>query len=191
MAARLISCAAWLIALLLLEINEAHSWESPPPAYQAAATAGGIPPTVLFAIALQESGTSLGGRLIPWPWTLGIAGKPHRYTTRVEACLALRSALRELPGTRVDIGLGQINFGYHGHRVDDPCALLDPHRNLAIATSIVSENHTPGDDWLVAIGRYHRPAGGELASRYRDRVNRHLTRLNSASPSPAAAKPNP
>lgn len=35
----------------------------------------------------------------------------------------------------------------------------------------------PGEDWLLAIGRYHRPAGGAPAARYRRSVHRHLTRV--------------
>lgn len=181
-AARWSVAAGWLVALFVLAIDIANAQSPPPPAYRAAAIAAGIPPNVLYAIALQESGMSLGQKFVPWPWTLSVAGKAHRYATRAEACRSLRRALREFPATRVDVGLGQVNFGYHGNRVDHPCTLLDPHRNLAIAAAIVGENHTPGDDWLVAIGRYHRPAGGELASRYRERVRGHLNRLADASP---------
>ena len=35
---------------------------------------------------LAESGAMLRGRLIPWPWTLNVAGSPQRYATRAEAC---------------------------------------------------------------------------------------------------------
>lgn len=177
MAARVNRCAAFFGCLLLLGINAAHSQEVTPPAYLAAAHSKGVPPNVLFAIALQESGTNLRGKLIPWPWTLGIAGNPQRYSTRAAACAALRLALSDIPATRIDVGLGQINVGYHGHRVEHPCALLDPYRNLGIASTILSENHAPGEDWLLAVGRYHRPAGGEIAARYRDRVQRHLARI--------------
>ena len=36
---------------------------------------------------------------------------------------------------------------------------------------------SPGEDWLLAIGRYHRPVGGAPAARYRRSVHRHLTRV--------------
>jgi soluble lytic murein transglycosylase-like protein len=181
MAAGLIRSIAMLGSLFLVQLSIASSYQSPPPAYRAAAAAKGIPPNVLFAVALAESGTNLKGRFIPWPWTLGLAGHPHRYSTRAEACVALLRALRELAPIHIDIGLGQINFRYHGHRVKQPCALLDPHLNLSIAAAILSEHHTPGNDWLIAIGRYHRPAGGETAARYRHRVQQHLARLPAGS----------
>ncbi|MBO9831229.1 transglycosylase SLT domain-containing protein [Xanthomonas phaseoli] len=157
--------------------DTAWGQETPPPAYQIAAAQAGVPSTVLYAIALQESGTRLRGRLIPWPWTLNVAGASQRHATRSEACLALRQALRNTPAQRIDVGLGQINAGYHAQRAPQPCALLDPYRNLAIAAEILREQHTPGEDWLTAIGRYHRPAGGLPALRYRGRVQHHLVRV--------------
>ncbi|MDH0639268.1 MULTISPECIES: transglycosylase SLT domain-containing protein [Pseudomonas] len=155
----------------------APAQEIPPPAYQVAAQRAGIPSTVLYAVALQESGTRLRGRLVPWPWTLNVAGKARRYATRNEACTGLHQALRRAPATRIDAGLGQINLGYHPQRYAQPCDLLDPYRNLAIAAEILREQHTPGEDWLLAIGRYHRPAGGAPAARYRHSVSQHLARV--------------
>ncbi|VFR32145.1 Soluble lytic murein transglycosylase and related regulatory proteins (some contain LysM/invasin domains) [plant metagenome] len=168
------------IGLLLLGAALAgmsSAQEIPPPAYQLAAQRAGIPSTVLYAVALQESGTRVNGRLIPWPWSLNVAGASRRFASRAEACAGLRSALREVPPTRIDAGLGQINLGYQKHRYRQPCDLLDPYRNLAIAAEILKEQHTPGEDWLVAIGRYHRPAGGAPAARYRRSVNQHLARV--------------
>jgi soluble lytic murein transglycosylase-like protein len=138
----------------------AFGQEVPPPAYQLAAQQAGVPSPVLYAVALQESGARLRGRLIPWPWTLNVAGRAERYATRAEACAGIRRALARTPANRIDAGLGQVNLGYHAHRYAHPCELLDPYRNLAIAAEILQEQHTPGEDWLVAIGRYHRPAGG-------------------------------
>lgn len=153
----------------------------PPPAYRTAAVKAGVPADVLFALALQESGIHRNGRLIPWPWSLNLAGTAYRFRTERQACQALRQALRRRPATQADVGLGQINVGYHGHRVTQPCELLDPYRNLAIAAAILRDHHTPGDDWLIAIGRYHRPAGGPRAARYQQSVRKHLARLQGAS----------
>jgi soluble lytic murein transglycosylase-like protein len=88
---------------------------------------------------------------------------------------------------RIDVGLGQINLGYHAHRYRTPCDLLDPYRNLAIAAEILKEQHVSGEDWLLAIGRYHRPAGGAPADRYRQNVARHLRRLSGL---PASSLPS-
>ena len=107
--------------------------------------------------------------------------------TRADACAGLQQAMRATPHTRIDAGLGQINLGYHQQRYASACDLLDPYRNLAIAAEILHEQHTPGEDWLLAIGRYHRPAGGEPAARYRRSVSRHLARVQGARPTTAAS----
>lgn len=164
----------------------AHAQETPPPAYQLAAQRAGIPSTVLYAVALQESGVRRSGRIVPWPWSLNVAGASQRFSTRSEACEGVKQALRHTPATRIDAGLGQINLGYQEHRFTSPCDLLDPYRNLAIAAAILREQHTPGEDWLLAVGRYHRPAGGEPAARYRRSVSQHLNRVLGQSPSSAA-----
>ncbi len=165
------------IALLLAIATPALAQELPPPAYQLAAQNARVPSVVLFAVALEESGARLHGRLIPWPWTLDIAGTPYRYTTATTACDALRLALRSIPATRIDVGLGQVNLGYQSGRYRQPCELLNPYRNLAVAAAILREQHGAGEDWLLAVGRYHHPAGGPVAAHYRRRVQDHLARV--------------
>lgn len=179
------------VALVLCACTAiAFGQEVPPPAYQLAAQQAGVPSPVLYAVALQESGARLRGRLIPWPWTLNVAGRAERYATRAGACAGIRQALARVPANRIDAGLGQVNLGYHAQRYEHPCELLDPYRNLAIAAEILQEQHTPGEDWLIAIGRYHRPAGGAPAARYRRSVHQHLTRvLGSGAALPTARSP--
>ncbi|MGJ5844072.1 lytic transglycosylase domain-containing protein [Pseudomonas aeruginosa] len=179
------------VALVLCACTaSAFGQEVPPPAYQLAAQQAGVSSPVLYAVALQESGARLRGRLIPWPWTLNVAGRAERYATRAGACAGIRQALARVPANRIDAGLGQVNLGYHAQRYEHPCELLDPYRNLAIAAEILQEQHTPGEDWLIAIGRYHRPAGGAPAARYRRSVHQHLTRvLGPGAALPTARSP--
>ena len=151
--------------------------ELPPPAYQLAAHDAGIPSTVLFAIALQESGARVRGRLLPWPWTLNIAGTPYRFATRQAACHALLQALYQYDTHRVDAGLGQTNLGYHAQRFSSPCGVLDPYRNLAVTAALLQEHHAATGDWVLAAGRYHRPAGGAPAARYRAGFSQRLEQL--------------
>jgi len=181
MAAAAVKTVLLLMAGLL--VGTAHAQTIPPPAYQLAAQRAGIPSAVLYAVALQESGIRRNQRLVPWPWSLNVAGQSLRFDTRFQACTALRQALRDTPSTRIDVGLAQINLGYQRHRYRQPCDLLDPYRNLAMAADILKEQHRPDEDWLLAIGRYHRPAGGEPAARYRRSVSRHLARINKETSS--------
>lgn len=179
MAASVNVCRSiWVFALTVaICVLTVRAQELPPPAYQLAAHDAGIPSAILFAVALQESGLMLHGRLVPWPWTLNIAGTGYRYATREESCAALHRALKRVPAIHVDAGLGQVNLGFQAGRFGQPCELLNPYLNLAITASILRERHDPGEDWLIAVGRYHRPAGGEPAARYQRSVRRHLTRV--------------
>ncbi|QHA83948.1 lytic transglycosylase [Pseudomonas mediterranea] len=163
--------------VLMLMMLSAQADELPPPAYQLAAHGADIPSAVLFAIALQESGIRVRGRLLPWPWTLNIAGTPYRFANRQAACHALLQALVRHEAKRVDVGLGQTNLGYHGQRFSSPCEALDPYRNLAVTAALLREHHAATGDWVLAAGRYHRPAGGAPAARYRVGFSRQLERL--------------
>jgi soluble lytic murein transglycosylase-like protein len=172
---------------ILLDISPcalAHSIQVPPPAYGVAARLAEIPSDVLFAMALQESGITVRGQRLPWPWTLNIAGTAHYFSNQAEACRTLVQALKHHSATRIDAGLAQINLGYQKRFYRHPCELLMPNRNLAIAATILREHHRTGESWLEAAGRYHRPAGGPPAARYRMRIRAHMSQLASARSNP-------
>lgn len=170
---------------LLLQVVTATvlAAETPPPAYQLAAYQAGIPSEVLYSVALQESGTRLRGRgqqLVPWPWTLNVAGAGYRFATRADACTALLVALKTVDAKRVDVGIAQINMGWNGHRFGrgvSPCEALNPYKNLEVAARMLAELRAEGGDWFSVAGRYHRPAGGAPAARYRELFAKHLSRV--------------
>jgi hypothetical protein len=174
----------WLVCFLCVHSGMTHAAEDIPPIYRMAARQARVPAVALYAIALQESGMRRKGVFAPWPWTLNVAGAPLRFENHADACRALTKSLRTTPLTRVDVGLAQINLGYQRHRYQHPCELLDPQYNLTTAAHILREQYRPGEGWLNAIDRYHRPAGGAPARRYRQSVKKHLARLLQLSPSP-------
>lgn len=173
----------WAICLLIASGLSPYSIAAqvPPSAYQQAAQAAGVPPAVLYAVALQESGIHLRGQRRPWPWTLNISGRSHYFSSRTEACLAIHQALTQVKPTRIDVGLAQLNIGYQRDHYSTPCELLTPYRNLTVAALILRQHRQTGEDWLPAIGRYHRPAGGPIAASYTRRVSEHLLRLQSGA----------
>lgn len=148
-----------------------------PPAYEWAARAAHIPASVLLAVAREESGLPLRGRWIPWPWTLNVAGVPDRFASRAAACAALKRALKSIPSHRIDVGLGQIDVGYYGGEVARPCDLLNPYLNLLLAARVLRGFHREGEDWMIAAGRYHRPAGSVPAETYRRQVAEQLAQV--------------
>ncbi|MHA1129092.1 MAG: lytic transglycosylase domain-containing protein, partial [Alphaproteobacteria bacterium] len=50
-----------------------------------AANNGAMPPDVLLALTLVETGRNKGGAFLPWPWTVNMEGKGHWFETRTEA----------------------------------------------------------------------------------------------------------
>ncbi|WP_323147872.1 transglycosylase SLT domain-containing protein [Pseudomonas oryzihabitans] len=186
MATAMIKALGAGVILQALAIG-AHGSEIPPPAYQLAAYQAGIPPEVLYSVALQESGTRLRGRgpqLVPWPWTLNVAGAGYRFATRADACTALLVALQTVGPKRVDAGLMQINMGWNGYRFGvgaQPCSALDPYKNLKVGTDILAELRAQGGDWINVAGRYHCPAGGAPAAKYRELFAKHLSRVTGVT----------
>lgn len=150
--------------------------ELPPPAYILAANAANVPPEILYAVALTESGTKVAnGHLRPWPWTLNIKGKGYLFNSQREACYMLNQALTTTSSKRIDVGIAQINIGYHGQYVSSPCELLEPYTNLRIAAKLLQQHYQQGSpDWLIVAGKYHAPNNPTNAARYRSKVQQHL-----------------
>lgn len=152
--------------------------EVPPPAYILAANNANVPPEILYAVALTESGTkTANGELRPWPWTLNIKGTGYFFNSQIEACSTLRQALTTTSSKRIDVGIAQINIGYHGHYVTSPCELLEPYTNLRIAAMLLRQHYQQSNNnqnWLIVAGKYHAPNNPTNAARYRSKVKKHL-----------------
>lgn len=134
-----------------------------PQAYLHTAEHYRVPPELLWAVTQTESGANLSGKHRPWPWTLNIAGTGYRYASRELACQALLAAIRRTSPKRIDVGLGQINIGWHRVYFDSPCDALHPLQNLSLTAQLLRQRYDerPGS-WLNA------------AARYRKLVSRHL-----------------
>jgi Transglycosylase SLT domain len=161
-----LGCAVPLAAALL----NTSALAAVPAGYRQVAQAQGVPATVLYAVALTESGATLAsGERRPWPWTLNVEGRAYRFRTRLEARQALRVFLAR-GITRIDIGLMQVNWAYHKQALGDPWQALDPYHNLAVGASILRAQYRSAGDWWQAVGRYHAPNNAERADRYGSRV---------------------
>jgi hypothetical protein len=174
--------AVWLIALASL-ILPGTSWSeaSVPVGYRTISAEHGIPSTVLYAVALTESGkqVAMTGGYRPWPWTLNVGGDGYFYATRLEAWQALRDWLDQ--GKRsIDIGLMQVNWRYHQERLGDPWQALDPYHNLRVGANILQDCYATERDWWASVGCYHAPANPEHADRYRRRVLSRWQRVVNA-----------
>lgn len=172
------SGALWVLSVVS---SSAVGATAIPDAYVQAASQHDVPPDILYAVALTESKKQLEHGVRPWPWTLNVKGEGRYFSSRKDACDALYRAMFETQ--LIDIGVAQINMRWQpqlfgaGNRFVDPCDALDPHANLEEAAGLLRQHYDGSGDWLTAAGRYHRPAGGEPAARYRRAVAANLERL--------------
>jgi hypothetical protein len=138
----------------------------------------GVPVELLEAVARAASGRQVGdGGVVPWPWTLRVAGTLHHYRSRTDAEAEL-VRLQALGITHVDIGLMQVNWRRHHERAPSPSALLDPQRNVTVAASILrSAWRFEGDLWSATADISGQ--GAQAPDAYRMLVSAQLLRLLS------------
>jgi hypothetical protein len=96
-----------------------------------------LPPGLLQAIALVESGRKLAWEYErrPWPSTVRAGGKGW-YLPNEEAALGLIRRIQEEGRTSIDVGCMQINLRFHGHAFRSLREALDPASNIAYAASV-------------------------------------------------------
>jgi hypothetical protein len=171
----------WLIGFVFLTVSGV-SWsaESVPTAYRAIASERGIPHSILYAVALTESGKRVvtAGAYRPWPWTLNVSGNGYFFDSRLDAWQALRDWLQT--GKRsIDIGLMQVNWRYHQAKLGSPWLALDPYHNLRVGAEILQECYTNRQNWWTSVGCYHSPSNTQKAEQYIGRVLSRWQRLMS------------
>ena len=178
---RAICTKIWLIMFVGVILPRAGWSNEPVPAgYQSIATEQDVPHTVLYAIALTESGKQIKsvGDYRPWPWTLNLAGRGYFFDSRLEAWQALMGWIGE--GKRsIDIGLMQVSWKYHKDKLGNIWQALDPYHNLRIAAVILQDCFKQRRDWWASVGCYHSPKNSGRAQRYRLRVVGHWQRLEA------------
>ncbi len=126
------------------------------PAFAASERAAGLPPQVLGAIGLVESGRvdPRTGRAAPWPWTINVAGAGHMFDSAADAIAAVQAA--QAAGVQsIDVGCMQINLLHHPHAFETLQDAFDPAANVRYAASFLSRLHGQTGDWGAAIAAYH------------------------------------
>ncbi|EGP1136082.1 lytic transglycosylase domain-containing protein [Salmonella enterica] len=163
--------------------KEGRALQSIPPGYHLVASETGVPAEALYSVSLAETSRKLPHGERPWPWTLNVAGKGYRYSTRQEAYDALMSFMRRYPLKRIDVGIAQVNLGWNGGYFISYHDALDPYTNLRVAARILKScyDSNPGS-WIQAAGCYHHPAGGKPARSYKAIVKRKLATLDVNAP---------
>ena len=126
------------------------------PAIAASERVAGLPPQVLGAISLVESGRvdPHTGLASPWPWTINVAGTGHMFDSAADAIAAVQAA--QAAGVQsIDVGCMQINLLYHPHAFETLQDAFDPTANVRYAASFLARLHSRTGDWGAAIAAYH------------------------------------
>lgn len=170
--------------LLLLSPTFSFAQESSESAYcngaaVQAATDALMPPDVLLALTLVETGRSRDGSFTPWPWTVNMEGKGYWFDTRAEAVTFVTESYAA--GARsFDVGCFQINHKWHGEAFTSFDQMFEPLDNAAYAAKFMTDLFNEGGSWSWAAGAYHSRTVS-LASKYRTRFDRIVANLPSSS----------
>jgi hypothetical protein len=129
-----------------------------------------IPPGLLQAVALAESGRAhpVHGDARPWPWTVR-SGPDSFYLPSKELALRKVRELRAAGRSNIDVGCMQINLGYHGTAFASLDDAFDPPSNVAYGARFLKQLREETRSWAKATGRYHS-ADGDRGQAYRARV---------------------
>ena len=171
------------LVLVLLAIMAASAARAAPPsrppgteaaactaAINAAERASRLPPKLLGAIGLVESGRPDPVRRVvePWPWTVNVAGAGHFYGSKADAVAAVRDF--EAAGAQsIDVGCMQVSLLYHPAAFSSLDEAFDPQTNAAYAASFLKSLYQEMSSWPQAAASYHSRTP-DLAADYGRRV---------------------
>ena len=144
-----------------------------------AAQETGVPVKVLKAIGRTESGRTVDGAFIPWPWTINVEGRGLHLDTPAQV-LAVFEQNFSRGATNIDIGCFQINHRWHGDAFESVRSMLDPVANARYAARFLKELHAEFGDWTRAAGAFHS-RNREFSSKYLARYEPILASLDGES----------
>ena len=140
---------------------EESPWTACARAIAAAEPSANLPPGLLSAIALVETGRRHPetGQRTPWPWSWNAGGEPGHAETR-EAAVAAVTALLASGKRSVDVGCMQVNLLHHPDAFPNVEAAFDPARNVAYAIAFLHRLRARSVNWAQAIADYHSGESG-------------------------------
>lgn len=112
-----------------------------------------IPPYLLRAISIVESGYTYRGRYGPWPWVLNINGVARFFRSKNEAYSVLSEGLKK--GYTIDVGPMQINVSFHAKNFKNPQDMLDIKSNVYYAAAFLRKLYEAHGCWIKAVKAYH------------------------------------
>ncbi len=149
-----------------------------PRAFRVIAKECHVPAKHLYAIALTETETKLkNGHSSPWTWTINYRGKSYFYPDRQSLYAAANKLLRH-KHRLFDVGIMQVNWRWHHHRVSSLWALTSPETNIRVACEIYKEGYRVRGNWVDAAGYYHNPSFSKDTRSYVRRYRKKLASIH-------------
>jgi hypothetical protein len=143
--------------------------------YDRVGTAEGVNPTLLYALALTESGRAVGERtdqITPWPFVLRAIDARYYADSESDYRVAYK-LFKEKYGDKFDVGPAQVNVYWQvtrAERVSSGADLLDLETNLRIGAQVLREAMASTEDVALGIGRYHTWSDETRATIFGERV---------------------
>lgn len=138
-------------------------------AAQTAAAEAGVPPDILGALTLTETGRRRDGVVRPWAWSANSEGEGTWFDDP-NAALAFAEERVATGRTNLDIGCFQLNYRWHGEHFGSVAEMFDPLNNARYAARFVSQLYAETGDWRQAAGAFH--------SRTQVHATRYLARFD-------------
>ena len=113
-----------------------------------------IPHKLLSAISLTETGRTVDGAFVSWPWSLNVSGKSFIFDSQENTKNFLQEKI-DNKVNNIDIGCMQINYKYHKKSFEDLNSFLDPDKNVEWAAKFLVSLYNKHKSWNIAISRYH------------------------------------
>lgn len=139
-------------------------------AISSAEQVAGLPPRLLHAIGVVESGRRdpKSGLVRPWPWTINVQGQGYFFDNESAAVSAVQ-ALQEAGITSIDVGCLQINLHYHPTAFSSLDQAFDPQANAAYGARFLRQLYGATGDWTAATAAYHSTTA-EIGAGYARKV---------------------
>ncbi|WBU63339.1 hypothetical protein [Paracoccus aerodenitrificans] len=134
-----------------------------------AAVEFGVPPDIMAALTLTETGRRHGGTVRPWAWSVNAEGAGSWFDDP-DAALAFAEDRVARGRHNLDIGCFQLNYYWHGEHFLSVAEMFDPLNNARYAAGFVSRLHAEMGDWRRAAGAFH--------SRTPKHAHRYLARFD-------------
>ena len=113
-----------------------------------------VPAEILYRIARLETGRTVDGEYISWPWALNNGGAAYFMESKTLALKKLRE-LRGLGKTNIDVGCMQLNVKWHAKHFESYETMMDPYRNIRYAARYLEELYQETGTWEKAVRYYH------------------------------------